>query len=105
LEQAGREDLIGSGCDCLIPDQPPREALEARRRAANHDLQRGKQRGRGRNGDDRDMDDADLNDADASDIDWTDTPTKTHPAAKGAADQPRGYRPGRKTHSRRRRNR
>ena len=35
LIQAGRADLIGSGCDCLIPAQPPREALEARRRRAN----------------------------------------------------------------------
>jgi uncharacterized radical SAM protein YgiQ len=35
LEQAGRQDLIGRGCDCLIPDRPPREALEARRRDAN----------------------------------------------------------------------
>ena len=35
LEQAGRTDLIGSGCDCLIPAQPPKEAIEARRRRAN----------------------------------------------------------------------
>jgi len=35
LEQAGRQDLIGSGCDSLIPDKPPREALENRRREAN----------------------------------------------------------------------
>jgi hypothetical protein len=35
LEQAGRQDLIGSGCDCLIPARPPREALEARRKDAN----------------------------------------------------------------------
>jgi uncharacterized radical SAM protein YgiQ len=35
LEQAGRTDLIGSGCDALIPSQPPREAVEARRRRAN----------------------------------------------------------------------
>jgi hypothetical protein len=35
LTQAGRADLIGNGCDCLIPPQPPREALEARRRRAN----------------------------------------------------------------------
>jgi uncharacterized radical SAM protein YgiQ len=34
LEQAGRHDLIGSGCDCLIPDRPPREALERKRREA-----------------------------------------------------------------------
>jgi Domain of unknown function (DUF3362) len=35
LIQAGRKDLIGAGCDCLIPAQPPREALEARRTHAN----------------------------------------------------------------------
>jgi hypothetical protein len=35
LEQAGRADLIGGGCDYLIPAQPPREAIEARRRRAN----------------------------------------------------------------------
>jgi hypothetical protein len=35
LIEAGRQDLIGSGCDCLIPAQPPKEAIEARRRRAN----------------------------------------------------------------------
>jgi hypothetical protein len=35
LIQAGRADLIGSGCDCLIPAQPPKEAVEARRSQAN----------------------------------------------------------------------
>ena len=35
LIQAGRQDLIGGGCDCLIPAQPPREAIEARRRRTN----------------------------------------------------------------------
>ncbi len=35
LEEAGRTDLIGGGCDCLIPAQPPKEAIEARRRRAN----------------------------------------------------------------------
>ncbi len=35
LRQAGRQDLIGSGCDCLIPATPPREAVEARRADAN----------------------------------------------------------------------
>ena len=34
LEQAGRQDLIGSGCDCLIPDRPPKEALDRKRREA-----------------------------------------------------------------------
>ena len=35
LEQAGRTDLIGGGCDALIPAVPPPEALKARREAAN----------------------------------------------------------------------
>ncbi|HEV3118757.1 MAG TPA: DUF3362 domain-containing protein, partial [Gemmataceae bacterium] len=35
LEQAGRQDLIGAGCDALIPADPPREALRARRERAN----------------------------------------------------------------------
>jgi len=34
LEQAGRHDLIGSGCDCLIPAQPPKEALDRKRSEA-----------------------------------------------------------------------
>lgn len=38
LLQAGRADLIG-GCNGLIPAQPPPEALEARRRHANQNLQ------------------------------------------------------------------
>ncbi|HET6883112.1 MAG TPA: YgiQ family radical SAM protein [Pirellulales bacterium] len=38
LEQAGRQDLIGNGCDCLISDQPPKEALDRRRRRANEEL-------------------------------------------------------------------
>ena len=40
LIQAGRSDLIG-GCDGLIPAHPPKEAIEARRRA-------GERRGAGR---------------------------------------------------------
>jgi hypothetical protein len=35
LEQAGRTELIGGGCDCLIPARPPKEALDRRRREAN----------------------------------------------------------------------
>jgi hypothetical protein len=35
LIQAGRQDLIGSGCDCLIPANPPKEALDERRKQAN----------------------------------------------------------------------
>ncbi len=35
LEQAGRQDLIGNGCECLIPATPPKGAIEARRKRAN----------------------------------------------------------------------
>src|SRR5579859_8077337 len=35
LEEAGRTDLIGGGCDALIPAQPPKEALKARMERAN----------------------------------------------------------------------
>ncbi len=38
LEQAGRQDLIGGGCDALIPERPPRQALDQRRRRANDAL-------------------------------------------------------------------
>jgi uncharacterized radical SAM protein YgiQ len=38
LLSAGRQDLIGDGCDALIPAKPPREALERRRRQANQAL-------------------------------------------------------------------
>ncbi len=34
LIQAGRRDLIGDGCDCLIPAKPPAAALAARRKQA-----------------------------------------------------------------------
>src|SRR6185437_15125193 len=44
LEQAGRQDLIGSGCDCLIPDRPPKAALDARRKEANRALKGRKRR-------------------------------------------------------------
>jgi uncharacterized radical SAM protein YgiQ len=35
LRSAGRTDLIGDGCDCLIPSAPPREAIQRRRQDAN----------------------------------------------------------------------
>jgi hypothetical protein len=40
LELAGRKDLIGDGCDALIPAHPPRTALAARRRRAERDFGR-----------------------------------------------------------------
>ncbi len=38
LVQAGREDLIGSGCDALIPAYPPKAALDARRERATREI-------------------------------------------------------------------
>ncbi len=38
LLKAGRKDLIGGGCDALIPANPPREALAARRDRAEKDF-------------------------------------------------------------------
>lgn len=35
LLATGRQDLIGGGCDCLIPAKAPKEALERRRTDAN----------------------------------------------------------------------
>jgi uncharacterized radical SAM protein YgiQ len=34
IREAGRQDLIGDSCDCLIPNAPPREAVEKRRKLA-----------------------------------------------------------------------
>lgn len=39
LMQAGRQDLIGPGCDSLIPAKAPKEALERRRQDANKRFQ------------------------------------------------------------------
>ena len=44
LEKAGRKDLVGSGCDCLIPDRPPREAQD---RPQQERPQRGERPARG----------------------------------------------------------
>jgi hypothetical protein len=38
LEEAGRTDLIGGGCDALIPAHPPKEALRARQEKANREM-------------------------------------------------------------------
>ena len=42
LSKAGRQDLIGSGRDALIPANPPRVALDARREKANRDVAEGR---------------------------------------------------------------
>jgi uncharacterized radical SAM protein YgiQ len=75
LIQAGRADLIGQGCDCLIPAHPPREAIEARRRRAN-EAARGEHYHSVAN------------------------PAKGEPVGERGLPNP-GYRPGRKTAHRR----
>ena len=42
LLQAGRGDLIGNGCDALIPSQPPKAALRARMERANRSVSEGR---------------------------------------------------------------
>jgi radical SAM superfamily enzyme YgiQ (UPF0313 family) len=42
LMAAGRHDLIGGGCDALIPAQPPKAALKSRMARAARDLTEGK---------------------------------------------------------------
>jgi Domain of unknown function (DUF3362) len=77
LEQAGRADMIGGGCNALIPAQPPKGAIEERRKRAN----------------------------DAAKGDHYHTvanPAKGEPAGEcGLPNQ--GYRPGRKSQKRRQR--
>jgi len=75
LIEAGRQDLIGSGCDCLIPAQPPKEAIEARRRRAN----------------------------DPDHYHTVANPAKGEPVGERGAGPPKnkGYRPGRKSQKRR----
>src|SRR5436305_11199823 len=78
LIQAGRADLIGNGCDALIPAQPPKEALEARRRQANEAV-------------------------DGDHYHTVANPAKGEkPGERGAGPvKPTGYRPGRKSAKRR----
>lgn len=78
LLEAGRGDLIGNGCDCLIAAQPPKDAIEARRRRAN----------------------------DPDHYHTVANPAKGEPAGeRGATPPSKGYRPGRKTQKRRQGNR
>ncbi|HEX5054688.1 MAG TPA: DUF3362 domain-containing protein, partial [Planctomycetota bacterium] len=41
LLEAGRKDLIGDGPQCLIPGNPPKAALDARRASAQGGARRG----------------------------------------------------------------
>lgn len=81
LVKANRADLIG-GCDGLIPAQPPKEAIEARRKQANRAV----------NGDD-----------DNDHYHTVGNPAKGEkPGERGAGPvKPTGYRPGRTSQQRR----
>jgi hypothetical protein len=76
LLQAKRGDLIGNGCDALIPSQPPKEAIESRKNAKG-----------GTKGDH---------------YHTVANPAKGEkPGERGACLPKTGYRPGRKTQQRR----
>ncbi len=74
LLKAGRADLIGSGCDALIPSNPPKAALHARMEKANRALSEGR---------------------------YVHTVPTSGSAQTPKAPQPSGYRPKRKTARRR----
>ena len=76
LLSAGRADLIGSGCDALIPSQPPKAALASRMGKANAAVTGGDH------------------------YHSISNPSKGEPAGERGSANP-GYRPGRKTASRR----
>lgn len=76
LIEAGRRDLIGNGCDCLIPAQPPKEAIKKRRRDANRAVE------------------GDYYHSVAN-------PAKGELPGERGAEPAKGYRPGRKTAGRR----
>jgi hypothetical protein len=78
LIEAGRGDLIG-GCEGLIPANPPKEAIEARRRQANRAV---------------------GGDGDEDHYHTVANPARGEkPGERGL--QSKGYRPGRKSHKRR----
>ena len=81
LIEAGRSDLIG-GCEGLIPPQPPKEAIEARRRQAQRAVR---------------------GDEDGDHYHTVANPAKGEkPGERGAGPpKPTGYRPGRKSQKRR----
>jgi hypothetical protein len=78
LIQAGRADLIGSGCDCLIPVQTPKESIKARRWRANQA--------------------AEGEEAEGDHYHTVPNPTRgKKPGERGAVPlKTKGYRPGRK---------
>ena len=81
LLQAGRGDLIGSGCDALIPAQPPRAALQARQAEARRTLGEGRY----------------VHQVDAADGANAAEKAKPSQAARPATSPGAGYRPHRRS--------
>jgi uncharacterized radical SAM protein YgiQ len=76
LIEAKRTDLVGDGCDCLIPANPPKQALEKRR----HDAQRA---------------------VEGDHYHTVANPVKgERPGERGGGPPKTGYRPGRKSQKR-----
>jgi hypothetical protein len=80
LIEAGRSDLIGNGCDALIPANPPPEALRARQARANAELR---------------------GDPDGDHYHTPANPAKSEKPGERGLQKKRGYRPGRKSAGRR----
>jgi len=94
LIKAGRRDLIGDGCDALIPANPPKAALAARRNDATSTLRANTVRAN------TSRPNADRINANRAKSDGSDD--HYHSTANERALTP-GYRPGRQSHKRRRR--
>jgi uncharacterized radical SAM protein YgiQ len=100
LEKAGRQDLIGSGCDCLIPAKPPRDAILRRRREANQAANKTRPTGRSRGRGATAAKDTAAKDTAAKDTAAKDTAAKDTRKSSQAKKQSRnssaaGYRPQR----------
>jgi radical SAM superfamily enzyme YgiQ (UPF0313 family) len=99
LLKAGRRDLVGDGCDALIPASPPREALEARRAAAQKAAEKAMSKAakvaRAAAVFGGDLDEGGYQHAQGLSPD-------TNPSLRGDAAKPAriGYRPGRKSRKR-----
>ncbi len=81
LLKAGRSDLIGSGCDALIPANPPKAALRARMEKANRSVTEGQY----------------VHSIPAG----TNTQAKPTPSAPPPPQRAAGYRPARRSAKRR----
>jgi hypothetical protein len=100
LLKAGRSDLIGAGCDALIPARPPKAALRARTEKAGRSLAERRYV--------HAIDDNPVSDPNPIPADPAEAEAKAKARAKPQPTPPpraKGYRPGRTTAKRRSRTR